>query len=192
MGFRGGGESRERPQRRFRLAARILPDAGQTRSSRTAQVDRRLSSCARISDRLASSRAPQAYVRIPRPIVTFGCRAVRRLPGLNPKRFARCGNYTIGIKEHMIFPRDRLRPRRSRLLWEDIVVCTTAKRNDEEARAFGCGFQFPRSGSEGLSELPSKRGGNPGDAECEGQFNREEKDGDAAREAVSIRGAVRA
>jgi large subunit ribosomal protein L5 len=66
---------------------------------------------------------------------------VRDFRGLNPKSFDGRGNYSIGIKEHLIFPEidyDKVESP----LGMDITVCTTAK-NDEEARALLQAFNFP-------------------------------------------------
>ena len=74
-------------------------------------------------------------------LVNIALPRVRDFRGLNPKSFDGRGNYTIGIKEHMIFPEidyDKVES----TLGMDIVVCTTAK-NDEEARALLAAFNFP-------------------------------------------------
>jgi len=74
-------------------------------------------------------------------LVNIALPRVRDFRGLNPKSFDGRGNYTIGIKEHLIFPEidyDKVES----TLGMDIVVCTTAK-NDEEARALLQAFNFP-------------------------------------------------
>jgi large subunit ribosomal protein L5 len=74
-------------------------------------------------------------------LVTIALPRVRDFRGLNPKSFDGNGNYTIGIKEHIIFPEidfDKVED-----VWGmDIVVCTTAK-TDDEARALLAAFNFP-------------------------------------------------
>jgi len=66
---------------------------------------------------------------------------VRDFRGLNPKSFDGRGNYTIGIREHIIFP--EIDYDKAAEIWGmDIVVCTTA-RNDDEARALLAAFNFP-------------------------------------------------
>ena len=66
---------------------------------------------------------------------------VRDFRGLSPKSFDGRGNLTIGIKEHIIFP--EIDFDKAEEVWGmDIVVCTTAK-NDEEARALLAAFNFP-------------------------------------------------
>ena len=66
---------------------------------------------------------------------------VRDFRGLSPKSFDGGGNYTIGIKEHIIFPEidyDKVAD-----VWGmDITVCTSAK-SDDEARALLSAFNFP-------------------------------------------------
>jgi large subunit ribosomal protein L5 len=74
-------------------------------------------------------------------LVNIALPRVRDFRGLNPKSFDGRGNYTIGIKEHLIFPEidyDKVES----TLGMDIVVCTTAK-NDDEARALLQAFNFP-------------------------------------------------
>lgn len=66
---------------------------------------------------------------------------VRDFRGLAPESFDGRGNFTVGLKEHIIFPEidfDKVTD-----VWGmDITVCTTAK-NDEEARALLTAFNFP-------------------------------------------------
>jgi large subunit ribosomal protein L5 len=74
-------------------------------------------------------------------LVNIALPRVRDFRGLNPKSFDGRGNYTIGIKEHLIFPEidyDKVES----TLGMDIVVRTTAK-NDEEAKALLVAFNFP-------------------------------------------------
>ncbi len=66
---------------------------------------------------------------------------VRDFRGLNPKSFDGNGNYTIGLKEHIIFP--EIDFDKTEDVWGmDIVVCTTAK-TDDEARALLTALNFP-------------------------------------------------
>ena len=80
-------------------------------------------------------------------LVNIALPRVRDFRGLNPKSFDGRGNYTIGIKEHIVFP--EIDYDKTADVWGmDITVCTTA-RNDDEARALLTAFNFPfRSGSE--------------------------------------------
>lgn len=59
------------------------------------------------------------------------CR-VRDFRGVNPKSFDGRGNYTMGVKEQLIFPEieyDKV----DKIRGMDIIIVTTAK-SDEEAR----------------------------------------------------------
>ncbi|SHN84940.1 50S ribosomal protein L5 [Bradyrhizobium erythrophlei] len=74
-------------------------------------------------------------------LVTVALPRVRDFRGLNPKSFDGRGNYSLGIKEHIIFP--EIDFDKSGESWGmDITVCTTAS-NDEEARALLTAFNFP-------------------------------------------------
>jgi large subunit ribosomal protein L5 len=74
-------------------------------------------------------------------LVNIALPRVRYFRGLNPKSFDGRGNYSIGIKEHIVFPEIDYDKAES-ILGMDIVVCTTAK-TDEEARALLAAFDFP-------------------------------------------------
>lgn len=74
-------------------------------------------------------------------LVNIALPRVRDFRGLNPKSFDRRGNYSMGLKEHIIFPEidyDKVED----VLGMDIIVCTTAQ-NDDEARALLKGLNFP-------------------------------------------------
>jgi large subunit ribosomal protein L5 len=74
-------------------------------------------------------------------LVNIALPRVRDFRGLNPKSFDGRGNYTLGIKEHIIFP--EIDYDKTSDIWGlDITVCTTA-RNDDEARALLTAFNFP-------------------------------------------------
>ncbi|HEX5779967.1 MAG TPA: 50S ribosomal protein L5 [Xanthobacteraceae bacterium] len=74
-------------------------------------------------------------------LINIALPRVRDFRGLNPKSFDGNGNYTIGLKEHIIFP--EIDFDKTEDVWGmDIVVCTTAK-TDEEARALLSAFNFP-------------------------------------------------
>jgi large subunit ribosomal protein L5 len=74
-------------------------------------------------------------------LVTIALPRVRDFRGLNPKSFDGRGNYSLGIKEHIIFP--EIDYDKAADVWGmDITVCTTAK-TDEEARALLTAFNFP-------------------------------------------------
>ena len=74
-------------------------------------------------------------------LVNIALPRIRDFRGLNPKSFDGRGNYSLGIKEHIVFPEidfDKVTDS-----WGmDITVCTSA-RNDDEARALLAAFNFP-------------------------------------------------
>jgi large subunit ribosomal protein L5 len=74
-------------------------------------------------------------------LVNVALPRIRDFRGLNPKSFDGRGNYSLGIKEHIVFPEidfDKVTDS-----WGlDITVCTTAK-TDDEARALLTAFNFP-------------------------------------------------
>ena len=74
-------------------------------------------------------------------LVNIALPRVRDFRGLNPKSFDGRGNFTLGLKEHIIFPEinfDKVEE-----IWGmDIVVCTTAP-TDDEARALLKHLNFP-------------------------------------------------
>jgi len=74
-------------------------------------------------------------------LINIALPRVRDFRGLNAKSFDGRGNYTIGIKEHIIFP--EIDYDKAAEIWGmDITVCTTAK-SDAEARALLAAFNFP-------------------------------------------------
>ncbi len=74
-------------------------------------------------------------------LVTIALPRVRDFRGLNPKSFDGRGNYALGIKEHLVFPEIDYDKAES-ILGLDVIVCTTAK-SDDEARALLRAFNFP-------------------------------------------------
>ena len=74
-------------------------------------------------------------------LINIALPRVRDFRGLNPKSFDGRGNYSMGVKEHIIFP--EIDYDKAAEVWGmDITVCTTA-RNDDEARALLTAFNFP-------------------------------------------------
>jgi len=74
-------------------------------------------------------------------LINIALPRVRDFRGLSPKSFDGRGNYTIGIKEHIIFP--EIDYDKAADIWGmDITVCTSAK-TDDEARALLRAFNFP-------------------------------------------------
>jgi large subunit ribosomal protein L5 len=66
---------------------------------------------------------------------------VRDFRGVSPKSFDGRGNFSMGLKEHIVFPEidyDKIDT-----VWGmDITICTTAQ-TDDEAQALLAGFQMP-------------------------------------------------
>ena len=74
-------------------------------------------------------------------LINIALPRVRDFRGLNAKSFDGRGNFTLGIKEHIIFP--EIDYDKAAEIWGmDITVCTTAK-SDAEARALLAAFNFP-------------------------------------------------
>lgn len=74
-------------------------------------------------------------------LINIALPRMRDFRGLNPKSFDGRGNYTLGIKEHIVFPEidyDKV----SDVWGLDITICTTA-RSDAEGRALLAAFNFP-------------------------------------------------
>ncbi|MBV6487170.1 MAG: 50S ribosomal protein L5 [Pseudorhodoplanes sp.] len=74
-------------------------------------------------------------------LVNIALPRIRDFRGLNPKSFDGGGNYSLGIKEHIVFPEidfDKV----SDVWGLDITICTSA-RSDDEARALLTAFNFP-------------------------------------------------
>ena len=63
-------------------------------------------------------------------LINIAIPRIRDFRGLNPKSFDGNGNFSLGIKEHIIFPEinfDKI----DKVRGLDIVICTTAKNNKE-------------------------------------------------------------
>ncbi len=74
-------------------------------------------------------------------LVTIALPRVRDFRGLNPKSFDGRGNFSLGIKEHIVFP--EINYDKVDSVWGlDVVVCTTAP-TDAEALALLKGLNFP-------------------------------------------------
>jgi large subunit ribosomal protein L5 len=74
-------------------------------------------------------------------LINIALPRVRDFRGLSSKSFDGRGNYSLGIREHIVFPEinyDKV----SDVWGMDITVCTTA-RSDDEARALLSAFNFP-------------------------------------------------
>jgi large subunit ribosomal protein L5 len=74
-------------------------------------------------------------------LVTIALPRVRDFHGVSGKSFDGRGNYTLGLKEQLVFPEidyDKV----DKVRGMDIVICTTA-RTDAEAKALLKGFSMP-------------------------------------------------
>ncbi|HSR72617.1 MAG TPA: 50S ribosomal protein L5 [Kiloniellales bacterium] len=78
-------------------------------------------------------------------LITIALPRVRDFRGVSPKSFDGRGNFSMGLKEQIVFPEidyDQV----DEIRGLDIVICTTAKTN-EEARALLKGFDMPFTGN---------------------------------------------
>jgi len=85
-------------------------------------------------------RGEKMYIFLEK-LIKIGLPRVRDFRGISPKSFDGKGNYTLGIKEQLIFPEieyDNV----LKIKGMDIVFVTTAKTN-EEALALLAGFGLP-------------------------------------------------
>lgn len=74
-------------------------------------------------------------------LVTIALPRVRDFRGLNPKSFDGHGNFAMGLKEHIVFP--EINYDRVDQIWGmDIIVCTSAKTDEEAKELLSC-FNFP-------------------------------------------------
>jgi large subunit ribosomal protein L5 len=74
-------------------------------------------------------------------LVNIALPRVRDFRGVNPKSFDGKGNYSMGIREQIVFPEidyDRV----DKVRGMDIIICTSAK-TDDEARALLAAFDMP-------------------------------------------------
>ncbi|NQZ53565.1 MAG: 50S ribosomal protein L5 [Piscirickettsiaceae bacterium] len=74
-------------------------------------------------------------------LITIAIPRTRDFRGMNPKSFDQQGNYSMGVKEQIIFPEidyDKI----DKLRGMDITITTTAK-NAEESHALLAAFKFP-------------------------------------------------
>jgi len=74
-------------------------------------------------------------------LVSIAVPRIRDFRGLNPKAFDGRGNYSMGVREQIIFPEidyDKI----DKLRGMDITITTTAN-SDEEGRALLAAFNFP-------------------------------------------------
>jgi len=77
-------------------------------------------------------------------LVNIAIPRIRDFRGFNAKSFDGAGNYSLGVREQIIFPEidyDKI----DALRGMDITITTTAK-TDEEGRALLAAFNFPLKG----------------------------------------------
>ncbi len=74
-------------------------------------------------------------------LVTIAMPRIRDFRGVSGKSFDGQGNYTLGLKEQLIFP-EIVYDKVDKLRGMDVSFITTAK-TDAEAKALLAGFQFP-------------------------------------------------
>lgn len=77
-------------------------------------------------------------------LVSVAIPRVRDFRGLNPKSFDGRGNYSMGLREQIVFPEIEF-DKVDKLRGLDITITTTA-RTDDEARALLRAFNFPLKG----------------------------------------------
>lgn len=77
-------------------------------------------------------------------LVSIAIPRVRDFRGLNPKSFDGRGNYSMGLREQIVFPEVEF-DKVDKLRGMDITITTTAK-TDDEARALLRAFNFPMKG----------------------------------------------
>ena len=74
-------------------------------------------------------------------LVNIALPRIKDFRGLSSKGFDKFGNYTFGIKEHIIFPEINYESVTD--IWGMDVVISTSANTDEEALALLKGFNFP-------------------------------------------------
>jgi large subunit ribosomal protein L5 len=77
-------------------------------------------------------------------LITIALPRVRDFRGISPRSFDGNGNFSLGLKEQIVFPEidyDKV----DQIHGMDVVICTTAK-TDDEARALLKGLDMPFSG----------------------------------------------
>lgn len=89
---------------------------------------------------MVTLRRDRAYEFLDR-LVNIALARVRDFKGVSPKAFDGRGNYTLGIREQIIFPEIDFE-KIDKVKGLNITIVTTAK-NDEEARALLTGLGMP-------------------------------------------------
>lgn len=79
-------------------------------------------------------------------LIRLALPAIRDFRGVSGRGFDGCGNYTLGVKDHTIFPEIEL-DKVKRALGFDITIVTTAKTNEEAKDMLeSLGMPFAKSG----------------------------------------------
>lgn len=84
-------------------------------------------------------------------LVNIAMPRIRDFRGISPKSFDGRGNYSLGIREHIVFPEinyDKV----DQVRGMDITIVTTAN-TDAEALVLLKGFDFPFSGQKGKEKI---------------------------------------
>ena len=130
--------------------------AGQRAQVRRAtEVDRELQAPRGDADRRAGHAARQQDVGVPRPARVDRAARIRDFRGLAPESFDGRGNYSIGIREQIIFPEidyDDVQTVRGL----DVAITTTAQ-NDDEGFALLRGLGLPFREREGSEDVVAKK-----------------------------------
>ena len=74
-------------------------------------------------------------------LVNIAIPRIRDFRGLNPKSFDGNGNFSMGIKEHVIFPEINF-DKVEKIMGMDITICTTANDNKKALELLKC-FNMP-------------------------------------------------
>ena len=101
----GLGEATQNAKLLEKAAEELAAITGQKAADpQGAQVDRELQAAPGPGDRRHGDAARRPHVGVPRPAGERRAAARARLPGVSPKAFDGRGNYTLGIREQIIFP----------------------------------------------------------------------------------------
>ena len=141
-GEHGRGRSRGRPQGHGRGGGRSHQDHGpEAQALHVEEVDRVVQGSREPGDRHQGDVARRTHVGVLRSSGDDRDSRIRDFRGINPRSFDGRGNFSLGIKEQIIFPEiqyDQI----DQLRGMDITITTTAK-DDKQGRALLNAFNFP-------------------------------------------------
>ena len=100
----GVGEAKTEAKALDSAMEELTTIAGQRAQMRGAEVDRELQAARRHADRSAGHAARRPHVGVPRPARVDRAARIRDFRGLEPESFDGRGNYSLGIREQIIFP----------------------------------------------------------------------------------------